>query len=230
MLAAALVLAAQVAAAPAAAAPPAHPQVAVAGRWLSLPLPAGYCAFDHDDPTQTGFTESQWRSARDAGRRILYPFVHCDELKEFRAKSRANFSFGSFDAIVQGDGAITLPPDTTPRQFIAALTAKPITPFDRAEVAGLRNLQLKRGDDPITRTGLFEAEPEALFLATFQRIPTGRKKNESMSAYGMTGISVVAGIPLVVALMRYEAAEVTVYDDMLAAEKAIIAAVRAANP
>ncbi|MFO1186576.1 MAG: hypothetical protein U1E87_03450 [Alphaproteobacteria bacterium] len=230
MLAAAFLLASHVAATtPAPVPPPAHAQVVVAGRWLSLPLPEGYCAFDQSDPTQTGFTESQWRSARDAGRRVLYPFVHCEELKGFRAKTRSSFSFGSFDAIVLGDGAITLPPETAPERFIASLTTKPIAPFDRAEIAALETVAIKRDDEPITRTGLLEQAPDALFLATFQRLPTGRKKNETMSAYGITGISVVAGVPLVVALMRYEASGPAVYDEMLVAEKAILAALRDAN-
>lgn len=231
MLAAALLLASQVGVAAAAPVPaPAHAQVVVAGRWLSLPLPEGYCAFSHGDPTQTGFTESQWRAARDAGRRVLYPFVHCEELKGFRAKTRTNFSFGSYDAIVHGDGAIALAGDATPEEFIASLTAKPIAPFDRGEVGRLLALDIKRGEDPITRTGLFEATPDAVFLASFQRIPTGRKKNETISAYGMSGIVVVSGVPLVVALMSYEAPGLAVYDEMVAREKAIVAALRAANP
>lgn len=230
MLAAALLLASQIGVAAAPPPAPSHAQVVVAGRWLSLPLPEGYCAFDQSDPTQTGFTESQWRSARDAGRRVLYPFVHCEELKGFRAKTRTNFSFGSYDAIVHGDGAVALAGKATPEEFIASLTAKPIAPFDRGEVESLLAVDIKRGEDPITRTGLFEAAPDAVFLASFQRIPTGRKKNETISAYGLSGISVVSGVPLVVALMSYDAPGLMIYDEMVAREKAIFDSLRAANP
>jgi hypothetical protein len=202
----------------------------VAGRWLSLPLAEGYCAFDQSDPAQTGFTESQWRQARDAGRRVLYPFVHCEELKAFRAKARTNFSFGSFDAIVQGEAAFALSEATKPEEFIASLTAKPIAPFDRAEAERLLTVLIKKGEAPLTLSGLFEATPEATFLAVFQRISTGRKKNETMSAFGMTGVTVVARVPIVVTLMRYDGSGLSIYDDMLSSEKAIIAALRAANP
>jgi hypothetical protein len=205
-------------------------QVAVAGRWLSLPLPEGYCAFDQTDPVQSGFTESQWRQSRDSGRRTLYPFAHCAELKEFRAHSRATFSFGSYDALLEGESIYTLPSAMTTASFLESLMKKPPEKFDPAEVETQLNTVVERGGAPLTRAGLFASEPDATYFAVFQRISTGRKKDETMSVFGMTGITVVAGVPLIVALMRYGALGTAVYDELLESEKSIIISLHAANP
>jgi hypothetical protein len=205
-------------------------QVAVAGRWLSLPLPEGYCAFDQSDPMHSGFTESQWRQSRNAGRRLLYPFAHCAELAEFRGRERATFTFGSYDALLAGESVHALPSGMTPAIFLESLMKKPLEKFDLAEIETQLNTVVERGEAPLTRAGLFATTPDATFIAVFQRISTGRKKHETMSVFGMTGVTVVSGVPLVVALMRYGAPGVSVYDDLLESEKSIIASLHAANP
>jgi hypothetical protein len=210
-------------------APQTPTQVAVAGRWLSLPLPNGFCALDQNDPTQNSFAELQWRQSHDSGRQVLYPFAHCGELKEFRSKGRLHFAFGSYDAIQAGEAAFALPPDLAPEAFLDYFAQKSPKEFNLPEVESLLSAIVERGDAPIVRSGLFARTPDASYVAVFQRISTGRKKHETMSAFGMTGITVVAGVPVIVALMRFDATGTGVYEELLASEKAIIAALHAAN-
>jgi hypothetical protein len=205
-------------------------QVAVAGRWLSLPLPHGFCTLDQNDPTQKGFTESRWRQSQDSGRQMLYAFAHCEELKEFQNKVRLNFAFGSFDAIKAGEAGFALAPEFTTEAFLDYFAKKSPKEFNLAEVETLLSAIVERGDPPIVRSGLFARTPDATYVAVFQRISTGRKKRETMSAFGMTGVTVVTSVPLLVALMRFDATGTGVYEELLANEKAIIATLHAANP
>lgn len=205
------------------------PEVAVAGRWIKLPLPAKHCALDEADETERAFSEMTRLDTLAEGRQVLMPFANCADVQAFRRQTIVNFGFGSYAVPLENGRPWVLPDEMTVEAFLGVVAERAPAKFDAAKAAPLfTQAPADESDDMIA--GLFSTAPDASYVAIFQRVEPAKRKNKATIAAGMRATTVVAGAPLVITLVRFDGQDISVYDELLRAEQETVRALHEANP
>src|SRR5262249_27107616 len=113
------------------------PEVAVAKRWMKLPLPANYCAVDETDDFEKVFAEDQRRNQLGEGRQMLMPFINCADRAAFRGGAVLNFGYGSYAVTLKEGEPWVLPEDMPRSEFMTFVGEHAPQEFDAAALAPL---------------------------------------------------------------------------------------------
>ena len=199
-------------------------QILVAGHWLNLPIPAGYCSLDPQSPVDAEFMDLQARGALSLGRHLLLVFANCDELIAAHHSKRQVFSYGSYDVTIVEHEAYELPEALLPAEFISALSRKHGS-FDRAAADTALHAKAGIGDDI---SGTYASEPDATYLATLTSLPAVKPRRAALPVLAMTVTTTIGRVPIVTSIVSFET-DFGKFDELFAQAKSVVGALHAAN-
>lgn len=204
------------------------PEVAVAGRWLRLPVPAGYCTLDETNDVERAFSAALSVDGLNDGRRVLLVFANCSELAVFRSGGAKDFGFGSYAVPVVDGEPWVLPAGMAESSFFDVVRSRTPDTFDQGLIAALFADKVPE-DVQRMHAGLFSTAPNAQYVAIFQRAEGRRRKDKPVIVTAMRATTVAAGVPVILTLARYNARDLSVYGELQRAEEEVVANVRAMN-
>jgi hypothetical protein len=207
-------------------------KVEVAGRKLTLPVPAGMCPFDEAQAWDKQDLEGQRRLG--AGKNlILGGFAACDQLQAIR-QARLPYlgAYGYIKSSLPLAGGQPL--DGVPREAIVAEITKAAEDSTVLMIGELQEKMeeklktvrstLKTGD--VRRLGVAYKRPDMVGLLMVVRLEAG---GETLDRYAVTGLTVVRGIPVDISIYR-QATDDSVARALIEESQAVVRRVISLNP
>lgn len=204
----------------------------VAGRKLTLPVPAGMCLFDEAQAWDRQDLEGQRRLG--AGKNlILGGFAACDQLQAIR-QARLPYlgAYGYIKSTLPSAGGQPL--DGVPREALVGEITKAAEDNALLMIGELQEKMedklktvrstLKSGE--LRRLGVAYKHPDMVGLLMVVRIKAGE---ETVDRYAVAGITVVRGIPVDISIYR-QATDDSVARSLIAESEAVVRRVIRLNP
>jgi hypothetical protein len=205
-------------------------EVAVAGRWMKLPLPPGMCVLDETPDAEADFSATIRMGALKDGQQVLLPFGNCADLKAYQdGTGTKRLSYGSYDAM-QTEGETTLlPRGVTLQAFLAQTQAKVPEKFDAAAINSMFAEKVS-ADANLSQIAFYKADPDADYIAILQRFEPEKRKDKPIIVAAMRAVTVIDQVPMVVMMVRFDGHDASIYDDIQRQEAEMVRLLHAANP